>query len=81
MSSIKKIDMKKTCKDCKARFDVPIADYEEGDAITCPECNLEYTIIADEKDPAKLTLIESKKLEMAEEEDDFTLEDEDYDYD
>ena len=74
--------MRKFCKDCKARFDVDLGDLEEGDYVNCPECNLEYTIIADEKDLTKLTLIESKKLEMDEEEEDLLLDDgEDYDSD
>ena len=66
--------MKKLCKDCKTRFDVPIEDLEDGDAIDCPECGLEYTIVYEGVTP---TLIESKKLEM--DNDEFNLdEDEDY---
>ena len=43
---------------------------------------LEYTIIADEVDTSKLILIESKKIEMDEEEEEVLLdEDEDYDSD
>jgi hypothetical protein len=60
--------MKKLCSECKARFEVPIDDMEEGDAIPCPECNLEYTIVADKK--GNLKLIESKTFEMEEEEED-----------
>ncbi len=68
--------MKKTCRDCKTRFDVALEDLEDGDAVACPECNLEYTLIA--KEGGKFDLIESKKLEMDDEE--FELdEDEDYD--
>jgi DNA-directed RNA polymerase subunit RPC12/RpoP len=66
--------MKKTCKDCKARFDFPADELEDGDAFNCPECGLEYTVIYEGTTP---TIIESKKLEMDDEE--FELdEDEDY---
>jgi len=66
--------MKRVCKDCSARFDVPIDDLEDGDAYDCPECGLEYTLVYEGINP---TLIESKKLEMDNEE--FELnEDEDY---
>jgi len=74
--------MKKLCAECKARFDVAINDMEEGDAVACPECNLEYTIIADKK--GNLKLIESKALEMDEEsedEEESEAETEDYDSD
>ncbi len=66
--------MKKLCKDCKVRFEVPIDELEDGDAYACPECGLEYTVVFEGVVP---TLIESKKLEM--EDEDFELdEDEDY---
>ncbi|MFA6269461.1 MAG: hypothetical protein WCW13_05085 [archaeon] len=58
--------MKKLCSECKAKFDVSLDDLEEGDALACPECNLEYTIVADKK--GVLKLIESKTLEMEDEE-------------
>jgi len=70
--------MKKLCIECKARFDVDFADLEEGDAVACPECNLEYTIIADRK--GNLKLIESKELEMEDEEEEEEDKDSD-DYD
>ena len=74
--------MRKTCKDCKARFEVDLDELEEGDYTTCPECNLEYTLIAQGNDPTKITLIESKKLALAEDEEDLLLDDgEDYDSD
>lgn len=72
--------IKKLCTECKARFEVDLADMEEGDAVACPECNLEYTIIADSK--GNLKLIESKELEMEDEEEESSAEEsEDYDSD
>lgn len=68
---------KKICSDCKVRFDVEWNDLEEGDAVTCPECNLEYTIIADKK--GVLKLIESKEVEMEDEEEESESEDTDND--
>jgi len=75
------VSVKKLCSECKARFDVSFDDIEEGDAVTCPECNLEYTIIADKK--GNLKLIESKELEMGEDDDEesFSEDSEDYDSD
>jgi len=74
--------MRKICKDCKARFDIDLNDLDEGDYVNCPDCNLEYTLIADEKDLTKIILIESKKFEMDVVEDEFLLDDgEDYDSD
>jgi alpha-aminoadipate carrier protein LysW len=72
--------MKKLCSECKARFEVNLEDIEEGDAVTCPECNLEYTIVADKK--GNLKLVESKEFEMSDdEEESFSEDSEDYDYD
>jgi len=71
--------MKKTCADCKVSFEAKIDELEEGDALNCPECNLEYTIVADKK--GKLKLIETKELEMEseEEEDEESSDDADSD--
>lgn len=72
--------VKKLCNECRARFDVELEDMEEGDAVACPECNLEYTIVADKK--GNLKLIESKEVEMdGEDEDEDSGEEEDYDSD
>ena len=73
--------VKKLCGECKARFEVNLGDLEEGDAVACPECNLEYTIIADKK--GNLKLIESKEFEMedTEEDEESTESEEDYDSD
>jgi len=54
--------MKKLCPDCSTRFDVNLDEYDEGDAVTCPECNLEFTVTSNSA--GKLNLIESKELEM-----------------
>jgi hypothetical protein len=67
--------MKKLCSECKARFEVDFADSEEGDAVNCPECNLEYTIVADKK--GNLKLIESKEFEMDGEDDEAEAEESD----
>jgi len=54
--------MKKTCVDCKARFEAVLEDLDEGDSLNCPECNLEYTVVANKK--GQLKIIETKQLEM-----------------
>jgi uncharacterized protein YbaR (Trm112 family) len=74
--------MKKICSECKGKFEVNLDELEEGDAVACSECNLEYTVIADKK--GNLKLIESKELEMEEEGEDESEEDaetEDYESD
>jgi DNA-directed RNA polymerase subunit RPC12/RpoP len=73
------VSMKKLCSECKARFEVSLDDMEEGDAVACPECNLEYTIIADKK--GILKLIESKALEMEDEDEEESEEADTDDYD
>ena len=75
-------EMKKLCSECKSRFEVKVDDLEEGDAVSCSECNLEYTVIADKK--GNLKLIESRELEMNEGDDDEegdSEDSEDYDSD
>ncbi|MFA6064316.1 MAG: hypothetical protein WCW44_01605 [archaeon] len=71
--------MKKLCTECKARFEVNIDDLEEGDAVACSECNLEYTVIADKK--GALKLIESKEFEMEEEEEEASSGSDEEDFD
>lgn len=71
--------MKKLCTDCKARFEIKFDELEEGDSVNCPECNLEYTLIFDKK--GKNKLIETKILEMENEEEEDSEEEEDYESD
>jgi DNA-directed RNA polymerase subunit RPC12/RpoP len=71
--------MKKLCSECKARFEVSLDDLEEGDAVACSECNLEYTVVADKKGNFKL--IESKEFEMEEEEEESSSGSDEEDFD
>jgi hypothetical protein len=71
--------MKKLCPDCKVRFEVNLNEYDEGDAVNCTECNLEFTIISDSK--GKLKLVESKEVEMEDLDETEIEESDDYDYD
>jgi len=32
------------CPDCKEWFDLEIDEYDEGDYVNCPECNLELVV-------------------------------------
>ena len=32
------------CPDCKEKFDLDTDDYEHGDYLSCPECNLELIV-------------------------------------
>ena len=36
--------MKVTCPDCKERFEISVNDYDEGDAVECPNCACDYTV-------------------------------------
>ena len=57
--------MKKTCPECRERFDINLNELEEGDLINCPECNLEFTVVVDSAGNAKLRL--SKEVGIDEE--------------
>jgi hypothetical protein len=71
--------MKKLCPDCKSRFEVNLDDHDEGDALTCPECNLEFTIVSDRT--GKFKLVESKDIEMDGLDETELEASDDYDYD
>ena len=41
--------MKKVrCPDCKGRFEIDLEEFDEGDLLNCPECNLELIIEVNE---------------------------------
>lgn len=71
--------MKKVCPDCETRFEVKLEEYDEGDALTCPDCNLEFTVVSDRT--GKIKLVESKELEMEELDGTEIEASDDYDYD
>ena len=60
--------MKVKCPDCKQRFNVNMNEFDDGDLLNCPECNLEMTIILD---CGKLNVLATKEKE---------LEDDEFDY-
>ncbi|MGI6589727.1 MAG: hypothetical protein ACOX1V_03635 [Candidatus Iainarchaeum sp.] len=70
---------KKLCSDCKARFDVDWSELEEGDAISCPECNLEYVVVRDRK--GSLKLVESKEFDLSDDDDSDGFDDDESEYD
>ncbi|MFA5357704.1 MAG: hypothetical protein WC308_02170 [archaeon] len=73
-------NLKKLCPDCKTAFEIDLGEFGEGDAVNCPECNLEFTIIC--KGPGKFGAVKSKELEMEEiDEDGDESDNEDYEYD
>ena len=71
--------MKKLCPDCAVRFEVNLEEYDDGDALNCPECNLEFTIVSDKT--GKMKLVESKDIEMEELDETEIEESDDYDED
>jgi len=32
------------CPDCKESFEIDLHEYDEGDLVNCPECNLELVV-------------------------------------
>jgi len=33
------------CPDCRERFEIDYSEYDEGDVMNCPECNLELNVV------------------------------------
>ncbi len=60
--------MKVKCPDCKQRFNVDMGEFDDGDLLNCPECNLEMTVILDS---GRLNVLATKEKE---------LEDDEFDY-
>ncbi|MCX6799037.1 MAG: hypothetical protein NTW59_03015 [Candidatus Diapherotrites archaeon] len=56
------------CPDCKNRFDLDIGEFDEGDFVNCPECNLELVVEVKE---GKQKLRIAKEKEIDEDEDEF----------
>ena len=41
--------MKKVrCPDCKEKFEIELEEFDEGDLLNCPECNLELIVEVNE---------------------------------
>ena len=60
--------METKCPDCKGKFSLDELDYDHGDLLNCPECNLELVV---EKGKKKLIIKSYKEhyLENFDEED------------
>lgn len=54
------------CPDCKSSFELKIEDYDEGDYVTCPECNLELVVEIAGGEPA-LKPAKEKDIDEADE--------------
>ena len=50
------------CPDCRERFEIEFQDYDEGDLVNCPECNLELIVEVNEGMP-KLRIAKEKALD------------------
>jgi len=55
--------LKARCPDCKYRFDVEENEYDEGDYLSCPECNLELTVELDAVGKIKLKTAKEKEMD------------------
>jgi Zn finger protein HypA/HybF involved in hydrogenase expression len=56
------IVLKVKCPDCKHRFDIDENEYDEGDYLSCPECNLELTV--EVSSGGRLNIKTAKEKEM-----------------
>ncbi|MBN2067822.1 MAG: hypothetical protein JW744_05120 [Candidatus Diapherotrites archaeon] len=54
------------CPDCKEKFELNIEEYDEGDYVNCPECNLELVVEMFEG-KAKLKIAKDKDIDEEDE--------------
>jgi len=55
--------MKKVrCPDCGEKFEIELMEFDEGDLVNCPECNLELIVEVNEG-KAKLRTAREKALD------------------
>ncbi len=54
------------CPDCKQSFDLEIEEYDEGDFLNCPECNLELVVEIKAGKP-KLKIAKEKDIDEEDE--------------
>jgi len=50
------------CPDCKERFEITLEEFDEGDLMNCPECNLEMVVEVSEGKP-KLRIAKEKAID------------------
>ncbi len=67
----KVICLKVRCPDCKYRFEIDENEYDEGDYLNCPDCNLELTVEVDIAGKLKIKTVKEKELDDSEFEDYF----------
>lgn len=67
--------LKIKCPDCKHRFDIERNEYDAGDFLSCPECNLELTIELNDTGKMRVKTAKEKELEDEEAFDEFYEED------
>lgn len=58
--------MKVKCPDCKQKFEIDENEYDEGDFLNCPECNLEMTVVLDKGGKIKVKTAKEKDLDSEE---------------
>lgn len=52
------------CPDCGEKFEITLSDYDEGDFLNCPECNLELVVEVSEG-RSKLRVAKEKAIDEA----------------
>ena len=55
------------CSECKARFEVDLKEYDDGDILDCPECGAELIVEYDTIGKARVRTPKEKFLEEDEE--------------
>lgn len=61
------ISLKVKCPDCKHKFEIDENDFDEGDYLNCPECNLELTVQLNVDNRIKIKIARDKELDEDEE--------------
>jgi hypothetical protein len=65
------INLKVKCPDCKYKFDIDNNEYDDGDYLSCPDCNLELAIELDDFGKLKVKTSKEKELDELEEFDEY----------
>tara|TARA_Y100000310_G_scaffold345478_1_gene465456 strand:+ start:9385 stop:9582 length:198 start_codon:yes stop_codon:yes gene_type:complete len=55
--------LKARCPDCKYRFDLDEGEYDDGDYLNCPDCNLELAVELDLAGKIKIKASKEKEFE------------------
>jgi len=58
------------CPECEESFSIEIDEFEDGDYLNCPDCNLEFVAVSNN---GRLSVKTSKEKELEEDYNEFDL--------